>query len=67
MNVAWDIDGQSNNVVRGGYGIFFDRPSAAFINTIYSNYPFFKSGIVVFTSVREGLFIVRVTPQRPIS
>lgn len=29
-------------VVRGGYGIFYDRPSAAFINTIYSNFPFFK-------------------------
>lgn len=32
----------SSTVIRGGYGIFFDRPSAAFINTIYSNYPFFK-------------------------
>ncbi len=31
-----------STVVRGGYGIFFDRPSAAFINTVYSNYPFFK-------------------------
>ena len=29
-------------IIRGGYGIFYDRPSAAFINTIYSNYPFFK-------------------------
>ncbi len=29
-------------VVRGGYGIFFDRPSAAFINTIFSNYPFLR-------------------------
>ncbi len=29
-------------VVRGGYGIFYDRPSGAFINTIYSNYPFFR-------------------------
>jgi choice-of-anchor B domain-containing protein len=28
----------------------------------WSNYPFFKSGVVVFTSVREGLFIVRVKP-----
>jgi choice-of-anchor B domain-containing protein len=26
----------------------------------WSNYPFFKSGVVIFTSVREGLFIVRV-------
>lgn len=29
-------------VMRGGYGVFFDRPSAAFINTIFSNYPFLR-------------------------
>ncbi|MDQ3755086.1 MAG: TonB-dependent receptor [Acidobacteriota bacterium] len=29
-------------VLRGGYGIFFDRPSTAFINTIFSNYPFLR-------------------------
>ncbi len=29
-------------VIRGGYGIFYDRPSGAFINTVYSNYPFFR-------------------------
>lgn len=29
-------------VIRAGYGIFYDRPSAAFINTIYSNFPFFR-------------------------
>lgn len=29
-----------NFVVRGGYGIFYDRPSASFINTIYKNYPY---------------------------
>jgi hypothetical protein len=29
-------------VVRGGYGVFFDRPSAAFINTVFSNYPFLR-------------------------
>lgn len=28
----------------------------------WSNYPFFENGLVVFTSVREGLFVVRVTP-----
>ena len=32
----------------------------------WSNYPFFESGVVIFTSVREGLFIVRVSP-RPVS
>lgn len=25
VNVAWDIDGESKNVVRGGYGIFYNR------------------------------------------
>ncbi|HEY9282224.1 MAG TPA: TonB-dependent receptor [Pyrinomonadaceae bacterium] len=29
-------------VVRGGYGVFFDRPSAAFINTVFSNYPYLR-------------------------
>jgi Carboxypeptidase regulatory-like domain len=29
-------------IIRGGYGIFYDRPSAAFINTVYSNFPYFK-------------------------
>jgi choice-of-anchor B domain-containing protein len=32
----------------------------------WSNYPFFGDGLVIFTSVREGLFIVRVPPV-PIS
>jgi choice-of-anchor B domain-containing protein len=31
----------------------------------WSNYPFFRSGTIVFTSIREGLFIVRL--QRPVS
>ncbi|HEV2883368.1 MAG TPA: carboxypeptidase-like regulatory domain-containing protein, partial [Pyrinomonadaceae bacterium] len=35
-------------VVRGGYGIFFDRPSAAFINTVFSNYPFLREAEVTF-------------------
>jgi hypothetical protein len=25
VNVAWNIDGESNNVVRGGYGLFYNR------------------------------------------
>lgn len=33
----------------------------------WSNYPFFKSGVIIFTSVREGLFIVKVIDGAPIS
>jgi hypothetical protein len=29
-------------VFRGGFGFFYDRPSAAFINTVFSNYPFLR-------------------------
>lgn len=25
INVAWDIDGEGNNVLRGGYGMFYNR------------------------------------------
>jgi hypothetical protein len=30
------------HVVRGGYGMFYDRPSAAFMNTVFSNYPILR-------------------------
>jgi hypothetical protein len=26
VNVAWNIDGEGNNVIRGGYGMFVNRP-----------------------------------------
>ena len=35
-------------VLRGGYGIFYDRPSAAFINTVFSNYPHLREVEVTF-------------------
>jgi hypothetical protein len=34
VNVAWNIDGESNNVLRGGYGIFYNRPMG---NVEYDN------------------------------
>jgi hypothetical protein len=32
----------------------------------WSNYPYFKSGTIVVTSMREGLFVVRHRPEGPI-
>jgi hypothetical protein len=40
IGVAYKINDRL--VLRGGYGLFFDRPSAAFINTVFSNYPFLR-------------------------
>jgi hypothetical protein len=37
-------------VFRGGYGIFFDRPSAAFMNTVFSNYPFLRESEITVPS-----------------
>ena len=39
---AYSPLGSNRLVIRGGYGIFYDRPSAAFMNTVFSNYPFLR-------------------------
>ena len=49
---------------------FFDTvpgPDSPAMRGSWSNYPFFKSGIVVVTSMGEGLFIVKKRGRTPIS
>jgi hypothetical protein len=47
---AYSPFGNTRFVIRGGYGVFFDRPSAAFINTVFSNYPFLREVEVTYPS-----------------
>jgi hypothetical protein len=48
LGFAYNPFGSSRLVLRGGYGLFYDRPSASFINTVFSNYPFLREQEVTF-------------------
>jgi choice-of-anchor B domain-containing protein len=43
----------------------FGRDAAGFAGS-WSNYPYFKSGVVGVTSMREGFFLIRFRPQQAI-
>jgi hypothetical protein len=40
LGLAYTVN--DKQVIRGGYGLFYDRPSAAFMNTVFSNYPILR-------------------------
>ena len=56
-------------VIRMGYGIFYDRPSAGFINTVFKNYPFFSdieaSNEFNPATVQGSTAFANIDPNRP--
>jgi choice-of-anchor B domain-containing protein len=59
-----DVSDPSNPVEVGFFDtVPFGEDQAGFAGS-WSNYPYFKSGVVAVTSMREGLFLVRFRPQQ---
>jgi hypothetical protein len=63
LGFAYSV-GDSGLVLRGGYGVFFDRPSAAFMNTVFSNYPFLRE-VEVTAPSRAVPFAMAYSQQDP--
>ncbi len=60
-----DISDRKNPKEVGFFDSVPNSPNSPVFNGSWSNYPFFRSGTIIFTSMREGLFIVRT--QKPVS
>ena len=60
-----DISDRANPREIGYFDSVPNSENVPGFNGSWSNYPYFRSGTIIFTSIREGLFIVRM--GRPIS
>ncbi len=58
-----DISDPENPVEVGYFDTVSGSPDAPGFAGSWSNYPYFASGIVVATSIREGLFVLRPEPR----
>jgi hypothetical protein len=61
--VAWDVTGKQNFVVRGGAGLFFDRPSASAVYTTVQNPPNTRSVTLRYGTLQDLATAVR--PDSP--
>ena len=62
-----DITDRTNPVEVGFFDTVPFGPNKAGFAGSWSNYPYFRSGNIVVTSMREGVFILKQRPPRPVS
>jgi hypothetical protein len=59
LGFAFDVMGDQNIVLRGGYGIYYDRISTRYANTQLFNYPYFALGVGVVNNALAPLLGLR--------
>jgi choice-of-anchor B domain-containing protein len=62
-----DISDPENPVEVGYFDTVPHGENAPGFDGSWSNYPYFESGVIVVTSVREGLFVLKRREGRPVS
>ncbi len=60
---VFDISDAANPQRVGYFDTFPFTDDAAGFSGTWSNYPYFKSGVVIMTSGTEGLFVLETTPE----
>jgi hypothetical protein len=66
VGFAYRLSNSDRLVARGGYGVYYDRPSTRLINTQLFNYPYFALGVGLVAPVPLPIFRSFANPFIPV-
>jgi len=67
LNILQIVDLDNAELDEFGYFDIFPSSNSANFNGAWSNYPFFDSGVIIVSGIEQGLFVLKIAGEKPIT